>query len=111
VLDEHDRVLYTELVPEIANEPTMLRPWQRSGPSRNRWTSRRERGIWTHASSSFCLMGRKSGSFVEEFTLLLAGTVRLGRDQVSCTAVSDGSGEPPRARMRIACLSPSSQQP
>jgi hypothetical protein len=56
----------------------------------------------------FLSHGPEEREFVEEFTLLLAGTVRLGRDQVSCTAVSDGSGEPPRARMRIACLSPSS---
>jgi hypothetical protein len=56
----------------------------------------------------FLSHGPEDREFVEEFTLLLAGTVRLGRDQIGCTAVSDGSGELFRPRMRIAFLSPSS---
>jgi hypothetical protein len=56
----------------------------------------------------FLSHGPADREFVEEFTLLLAGTVRLERDQIGCTAIPDSVAEPSAPRMRLGIFSPSS---
>jgi hypothetical protein len=54
----------------------------------------------------FLSHGPEDREFVEEFTLLLAGSVRLGRDQIGCTAISASADHAPR--MLLVVVSPKS---